>query len=59
MIEKVEVIDRCSKNPVLKNLNSSSHVAMNLVLKNANKFVTFGKAKIGAGVEDAYSIAGN
>ena len=59
MIEKVEVIDKYSKNPVLKNLNSSSQVAMNLVLKNPNKFVTFGNAKIGAGVEDKYSIAGN
>jgi|GEM_PF-1172708 len=59
MVDKVEMIDKYSANPVLKDLTNSQKQTMNLVLKNPKKLKKFGTLKLGAGVEERYNATGS
>ncbi len=59
MINKVEMIEKWNKNPILKDLAGGNAQVMNLTLKNPNLVSAFGKAKVGGGVENKVNVTGN
>jgi len=58
-IEKVQVLQHFSINPILKGIEDSDDVALNINLKDEVKNTLFGKASLGAGVESIYKTKAN
>ena len=60
-IDKVEILQRYSNNKLLKNVEESDKIALNLVLKEDAKRVWFGNLNIGYGLasENRYRVQAN
>ncbi len=60
-IEKVEILKKYSNNKLLKGIENSDKIALNLVLKEDAKRVWFGNTTLGYGLgaENRYSVQGN
>ncbi|CDF81155.1 TonB-dependent receptor [Formosa agariphila KMM 3901] len=58
-IEEVEVLKNYSNNRLLKNIEDSDKVALNLKLDDASKRIWFGNLKLGLGNDDFYELKGN
>jgi hypothetical protein len=58
-IEEVEVLKRYSNNRLLKDIEESNKVALNLKLKDDAKRIWFGNTTIGLGNNNFYEIKGN
>lgn len=58
-IEKVEILQNYSNNKLLKGIEDSDKVALNLKLKEDAKRVWFGNLKVGMGNRDYYKAKGN
>lgn len=54
VISKVEILDHFSENPILKGIENSDKVALNLVLKENRKKALFGNANAGYGTQGYY-----
>jgi len=54
VIDRVEVYDHYSDNPLLKDVEDSEKVALNLTLKEDKKQQLFGNATLGGGTDDFY-----
>jgi hypothetical protein len=54
IIEKVEILERFSDNPILKGIEDSDKVALNLTLKKDRKTSLFGNASIGYATNQFY-----
>lgn len=54
VIDRVEVYDHYSDNPLLKDVEDSDKVALNLTLKEDKKQQLFGNAMLGGGTDDFY-----
>ncbi|MDZ4149029.1 MAG: carboxypeptidase-like regulatory domain-containing protein [Flavobacteriaceae bacterium] len=54
VIDRVEVYDHYSDNPLLKDVEDSDKVALNLTLKEDKKQQLFGNATLGGGTDDFY-----
>lgn len=50
VLDEVQIIDNFEDNPVLKKLNNSDKVALNLKLKKGLKNIWFGNSTIGSGI---------
>lgn len=50
VLDAVQIIDDYEDNPVLKKLNNSDKVALNLKLKKGKKNIWFGNVTLGAGI---------
>ena len=50
VLDEVQIIDNFEDNPILKKLNNSDKIALNLKLKKGLKNVWFGNATIGSGI---------
>ncbi|WP_323670462.1 TonB-dependent receptor [Aquimarina sp. ERC-38] len=53
-IDKVEILQRFSDNPLLKGIENSDKVAINLTLKQGQKTSLFGNASLGYGTDNFY-----
>lgn len=51
VIDKVEILEHFSDNPLLKNIQDSDKVALNLTLKEDQKSTLFGNTSLGSGTE--------
>ena len=58
-VDKVEVLDNYTDNVVLKGLEESDDLALNIKLKEDKKKFAFGDVELGAGVEERYIIHPN
>jgi hypothetical protein len=58
-IEEVEVLKRYSNNRLLKDIEESNKVALNLKLDEKSKRIWFGNAEIGFGNDGFYQLKGN
>ncbi|MDC1161914.1 TonB-dependent receptor [Tenacibaculum sp.] len=60
-INKIEILKNYSKNKLLKGIEKSNKVALNLTLKEGAKRTWFGNAEIGYGIgtDNRYSLKGN
>lgn len=58
-IEEVEILERYSNNPLLKGIEQSDKVALNLKLNDESKRVWFGNAQATLGNDEAYYLSGN
>lgn len=58
-VDKVEVLDNYNEVAMLKGLQDSEDMAMNIKLKKEKKKFAFGDVEVGAGVEDRYLIHPN
>ena len=58
-IEEVEVLKRYSNNRLLKGIEESNKVALNLKLNEKSKRIWFGNAEIGLGNDSFYQLKGN
>jgi len=58
-IEKVEVLKHYSNNRLLKNIENSNKVALNLKLKEDAKRIWFGNIKAGYSFKNRYEFRGN
>lgn len=54
IIDRLELIDKYAKNPVLKDVIPSSAQVINLTLKSGSRAKPIGQAKAGAGIENRY-----
>lgn len=54
LIDKIEILQNYSDNPLLKNIQNSNQLALNLVLKEDRKSSFFGNASIGHGTDKFY-----
>lgn len=54
VIDRVEILEHFSENPLLKNIQDSDKVALNLTLKAEQKSSLFGNASMGMGTEIFY-----
>ncbi|MDT8414677.1 MAG: carboxypeptidase-like regulatory domain-containing protein [Flavobacteriaceae bacterium] len=54
VIDRIEVYDHYSDNPLLKDVEDSEKVALNLTLKGDKKQRLFGNATLGGGTDDFY-----
>lgn len=59
LIDEVQVIDRYSSNPLLKNIESSERQIINLNFKKERKKVLFGNINAGGGITNRYEGAAN
>ncbi|MFW5803845.1 MAG: TonB-dependent receptor [bacterium] len=59
VIDEVTVIERYSHNPLLKNIEESDRVALNLVLKENVKFTTFGNTSVGYSTNHKHLLRAN
>ena len=50
VLDEVQIIDNFEDNPILKKLNNSDKIALNLKLKKGLKNVWFGNATMGSGI---------
>tara|TARA_R110002111_G_scaffold74771_1_gene118712 strand:- start:931 stop:3603 length:2673 start_codon:yes stop_codon:yes gene_type:complete len=58
-IEEVEILKRYSNNRLLKDIEESNKVALNLKLNEKSKRIWFGNAEIGLGNDNFYQLKGN
>ncbi|WP_241485251.1 carboxypeptidase regulatory-like domain-containing protein [Psychroserpens damuponensis] len=58
-VDKVEILDNYNEVAMLKNLQDSEDMAMNIKLKEDKKKFAFGDVEIGAGIRDRYLIHPN
>ncbi len=58
-IEEIEILQKYSNNRLLKNIEESEKVAINLKLKDEMKRIWFGNIEVGVGNSDFYQIKGN
>lgn len=58
-IEEVEVLKRYSNNRLLKGIEESNKVALNLKLNEDSKRIWFGNAELGVGNDGFYQLKGN
>lgn len=58
-IEKVEVLKRYSNNRLLKGLEESNKVALNLKMNEGTKRIWFGNTTVGYGNDNFYELKGN
>ncbi len=58
-IEEVEVLKRYSNNRLLKDIEESNKIALNLKLKEDAKRIWFGNAELGIGNDGFYQLKGN
>lgn len=58
-VNEVEILDNYNEVAMLKNLQDSDDMAMNIKLKEDKKKFAFGDVEVGAGVEDRYLIHPN
>lgn len=58
-VDKIEVLDNYSEIAMLKGLQDSDDMAMNIRLKEDKKKFAFGDVEIGAGIKDRYVIHPN
>ena len=58
-IEEVEVLKNYSNNRLLKGIEESNKVALNLKLNEKSKRIWFGSIKIGSNFKNRYEILGN
>ncbi|AEH00945.1 carboxypeptidase-like regulatory domain-containing protein [Lacinutrix sp. 5H-3-7-4] len=58
-IEEVELLKNYSNNRLLKNIEESNKVALNLKLNEKSKSIWFGNIKAGLGNENFYEFKGN
>lgn len=58
-VEKVEVLDNYNEVAMLKGLQDSDDMAMNIMLKEDKKKFVFGDIEVGGGIEDRYLLHPN
>jgi len=58
-VDKVEILDNYNEVAMLKGLQDSEDMAMNIKLKEDKKKFTFGDVEVGAGIKDRYLIHPN
>ncbi|MFT5848624.1 carboxypeptidase regulatory-like domain-containing protein, partial [Psychroserpens sp.] len=58
-VDKVEILDNYNEVAMLKNLQDSEDMAMNIKLKEDKKKFAFGDVEVGAGIKDRYLIHPN
>lgn len=58
-VDKVEILDKYNDVAMLKGLQDSEDMAMNIKLKEDKKKFTFGDVEVGAGIKDRYLIHPN
>ncbi len=58
-IEEIEVLKRYSNNRLLKDIEESNKVALNLKLKEDAKRIWFGNTELGIGNDSFYQLKGN
>ena len=58
-VDKVEILDNYNEVAMLKGLQDSEDMAMNIKLKEDKKKFAFGDVEVGAGIEDRYLIHPN
>ncbi|EPR74044.1 TonB-dependent receptor [Winogradskyella psychrotolerans RS-3] len=58
-VEKVEVLDNYNEVAMLKGLQDSEDMAMNILLKEDKKKFVFGDMEVGSGIEDRYLLHPN
>ncbi len=58
-IEEIEILKRYSNNRLLKDIEESNKVALNLKLSEKSKRVWFGNAELGFGNDSFYQLKGN
>jgi len=58
-IEEVEILKRYSNNRLLKDIEESDKVALNLKLNEDSKRIWFGNAELGIGNDSFYQLKGN
>lgn len=54
VIDKVEILQHFSDNPLLKNIEDSEDIALNIVLKEEVKSTLFGNIELGYGLKNVY-----
>lgn len=54
VIDKVEILERFSDNPMLKGIEDSDKIALNITLKEDRKTSLFGNASLGYGTDQFY-----
>jgi hypothetical protein len=54
VIDKVEILQHFSDNPLLKNIEDSEDVALNIILKEEVKSTFFGTIELGYGIKNTY-----
>lgn len=59
LVDKVEILDHYSGNPLLKGIEDSDKVAVNLLLKEDRKSTLFGNAQLGYSPPDFYENRSN
>lgn len=59
VIDEVEVYERYSNNPLLKNIEESDRVAINLTLNENVRFTTFGNTSFGYSSIQSHSLRSN
>ncbi|MCP4071568.1 MAG: carboxypeptidase regulatory-like domain-containing protein, partial [Hyphomicrobiales bacterium] len=55
-VDKVEILDNYNEVAMLKNLQDSEDMAMNIKLKEDKKKFAFGDVEVGAGIKDRYLV---
>lgn len=58
-IDQVQILQRFSNNPILKDIEDSDDVALNISLKDEVKNTLFGKASLGGGIKSVYEAKAN
>ncbi|WP_299102421.1 carboxypeptidase-like regulatory domain-containing protein [uncultured Winogradskyella sp.] len=58
-VEKVEVLDNYNEVAMLKGLQNSEDMAMNILLKEDKKKFVFGDIEVGAGIKERYLVHPN
>jgi hypothetical protein len=58
-VAKVEILDNYNEVAMLKGLQDSEDMAMNILLKEDKKKFVFGDVEVGAGIEDRYLLHPN
>lgn len=56
VIDEIQVIEDYNESPLLKGLENSDEVALNINLKEDKKKFVFGNLEVGAGVKDHYIV---
>lgn len=59
VLDAVQIIDNFEDNPILKKLNNSDKVALNLKLKKGKTYVWFGNISLGSGIVSENRWKGN
>jgi hypothetical protein len=59
VVDKIEVLQNYSRNPLLKNIRDTQDIAINLTLKEDRKANLFGKVEIGYAESDRYDFNNN